>query len=145
MVHLWLGGRSSSQLGDVYLSLWLTFVHWVLTSNRWEDVINMCVECFKRLHFRQITLFVVFFSFILDVIPGQSLNNLADMRKFPWALTSCLLKLLKKQTARRTATWSQMNAPCKQLRSMESPQCATSIRQNVGQGFRILEAFPCSY
>ena len=36
-----------------------------LTSNRSEDLIDMSVEYCKRLHFRQITLFVVFFSFIL--------------------------------------------------------------------------------
>ena len=63
---------------------------------------------------------------------------------FPWALTSCLLKLLRQGAARQTATWSQMNAPCKQLRSMKGPQCAWSIRQDLGQVLRMLEAFPCS-
>ena len=58
-------GRSSSHLRHIYLCLWLTFVHRVLTSSRSEDLIDMSVECCKRLHFRQITLFVVFFSFIL--------------------------------------------------------------------------------
>ena len=63
---------------------------------------------------------------------------------FPWVVTSCLLKLLKKRTARETATWSQINAQCKQLRSMKGPQCAWSIQQDLGQAFRMLEAFPCS-
>ena len=137
-------GRSSSHLRHIYLCLWLTFVHRVLTSSRSEDLIDMSVECCKRLHFRQITLFVVFFSFILAPDTWPWYQNLVEMTKFPWAVTSCLLKLLRKGAARRTATWSQMNAPCKQLRSMKGPQCAWSIRRDVGQGLRMLETFPCS-
>ena len=50
-VNFWVGGRSSTQLRNVYLSLWLTFVDRELTSNRWEDAIDRSVECAKRLHF----------------------------------------------------------------------------------------------
>ena len=62
---------------------------------------------------------------------------------FPWVVTCCLLKLLKKWTVRRTAIWSQMNAPCKQLRSMKGPQCARCIRRDIGQGLRMLETVRC--
>ena len=37
----------------------------MLTSNCCEDLIEMFVECGKRFHFWEITLFRVFFSFIL--------------------------------------------------------------------------------
>ena len=57
--------RSSSQLGHVYSCLWLAFVYMELTSNRWEDLIDMSVQCRKRLHFRQIGGFIVLSSFIL--------------------------------------------------------------------------------
>ena len=55
----------TSQLGPVYLCLQLTFVHRGFTSTHWKDLIDKSVECRKRLHFRQMTLFVVFFGFIL--------------------------------------------------------------------------------
>ena len=43
----------------------LTFLHSTRTSNCCGDLIEMFVECGKRLHFWEITLFKVFFSFIL--------------------------------------------------------------------------------
>ena len=37
-----------------------------------------------------------------------------------------------------------MNAPCEQLQSMKGPQCAWSIRRDVGQGLHMVKMFPCS-
>ena len=64
-VHFWPRDRSSSQLERVYSCLWLTFRQREVASNPWEDLINISAECFKRLQFKKMTLFVVFFRFIL--------------------------------------------------------------------------------
>ena len=37
-----------------------------------------------------------------------------------------------------------MNAPCEQLQGMKGPQCAWSIRRDVGQGLHMVKMFPCS-
>ena len=37
-----------------------------------------------------------------------------------------------------------MNAPSKQLQSMNAAHCAWLIRRDAGQGLRMLETFSCS-
>ena len=64
-MQFWPEKRLSSQLGHVYSCLCLNFVHTELTSNRWGGLIDMPVKCWKRLHFWQMILFVVFFSLVL--------------------------------------------------------------------------------
>ena len=63
-VHFCLGNSSSSYHEHVYSCLLQTFLYRGLTSNPCCALIDMPVEWYKRLHFRQITLFIVFFSFI---------------------------------------------------------------------------------
>ena len=104
----------------------------------------MSVECCKRLHFRQITLFVVFFSFILAPDTWPWYQNLVDMTKFPLGCDILFTEVVKKTSCEVNCNLEPDNAPCKQLRSMKGPQCAWSIRQDVGQGLRMLETFPCS-
>ena len=52
-------------------------------------------------------------------------------------------KIFRDRTARFNAACNQMNAPLKQLRSKKLPQCAWSIRRDVGQGLRMQETFHC--
>ena len=58
------------------------------------------------------------------------------------AWSSWELTLLRERAVRLTVTCSQMNAPLEQLRSIKGPQCACSIRRDVGQGLCMLETFP---
>ena len=44
-------------------------------------------------------------------------------------------KVLRDRASRFTATCNQMNASCEQMRSKKGPQCACSIRRDVGQAF----------
>ena len=60
------------------------------------------------------------------------------------AVLSLLVKFLRKQAAKLTATCSQMTAPCEQLQSMKCRHCAWSFWRELGQGLHMLETFPCS-
>lgn len=63
-VYFCPGDSSSSHHEHIYSCLSRTFSYRGLTSNLCWALIDMSVEWYKRLHFRQITLFIVFFSFI---------------------------------------------------------------------------------
>ena len=53
-------------------------------------------------------------------------------------------KFFRDRTATLNAACNQMNALLKQIQSKKLPQCAWSIRRDVGQGLRMQQAFPCS-
>ena len=53
-------------------------------------------------------------------------------------------KFFRDRTATLNAACNHMNALLKQLQSKKLPQCAWSIRRDVGQGLRMQQAFPCS-
>ena len=52
-------------------------------------------------------------------------------------------KFFRHPAASLLAACTQMNAPLKQLRSKKLPQCAWSIRRDVGQGLHMQETFHC--
>ena len=56
--------RSSHRLGHTHLSFYRNSVHREITRNICQSFIDMPVEWSKTLHFHQINLFVVLFSFI---------------------------------------------------------------------------------
>ena len=53
-------------------------------------------------------------------------------------------KFFRGRTATLNAACNHMNALLKQLQNKKLPQCAWSIRRDVGQGLRMQQAFPCS-
>ena len=53
-------------------------------------------------------------------------------------------KFFRDRTATLNAACNHMNALLKQLQSKKLPQCAWSIRRDVGQGLRMQQAFSCS-
>ena len=74
-------------------------MHRGFTGNRWEDLIDISVECCKRRQFPQMTLFVVFFSFILAPDTWSMMNNLVRMRKLLLACIILITEVVKKTSS----------------------------------------------
>ena len=92
------------------LCLWLTFMHRELTSNRWKDVFDMCVECFKRLYFWQVTLFAGFFSFILACDTWPMIDILGGHEEVTLGVNILFTQVVKTTSCK--ADWNQEPDEC---------------------------------